>query len=155
MTPIPAPADFDDWDALLALIHASFAYMEGVIDPPSSLHRLDAAGLAAKAQVEHLWIMPDLSGCAFFREDPDALYIGKLAIHPDAQGRGLGRAFVTAAETVARRCALPCLRLETRVELTGNQRAFARMGFVEVGRTAHAGYDRPTSVTMEMPLAAH
>ncbi len=35
--------------AVLALLHRAFAFMEGRIDPPSSLHRLDAAGLAAKA----------------------------------------------------------------------------------------------------------
>nr|WP_249200260.1 GNAT family N-acetyltransferase [Thetidibacter halocola] len=127
--------------------------MAGRIDPPSSLHRLDAAALRDKARDEHLWIAgPPLLGCAFFRNDRDALYIGKLAIHPDAQGRGLGRAFVAGAEGMARRLGLPCLRLQTRVELTGNHAAFAAMGFVRVAETCHAGFDRPTSMTMEKPL---
>ena len=42
---------------------------------------------------------------------------------------------------------LPVLELQTRVELVENQAAFLAMGFVEVGRTAHKGYDRPTSIT--------
>src|SRR3546814_2205076 len=46
------PADFDDWTGLLALLRESFAYMEGRIDPLSSLHRLDASKLAVKAMEE-------------------------------------------------------------------------------------------------------
>lgn len=53
------------------------------------------------------------------------------------------------AETLARRDGNSKLRLETRVELTENHAAFGRMGFVKVSETAHAGFDRPTSITME------
>ena len=42
---------------------------------------------------------------------------------------------------------LAMLGLQTRVELVENQTAFRAMGFQEVGRTAHPGYDRPTSIT--------
>ena len=45
-----------------------------------------------------------------------------------------------------------CLLLETRIELTGNHAAFARMGFEKVGEKAHPGFARPTSITMEKPL---
>src|SRR3546814_3095952 len=48
------PADFDDWTGLPALLRESFAYMEGRIDPLSSLHRLDASKLAVKAMEEEL-----------------------------------------------------------------------------------------------------
>jgi phosphinothricin acetyltransferase len=43
------------------------------------------------------------------------------------------------------------LELKTRVELVENQAAFARMGFVEIGQTSHAGFPNPTSVTMRAP----
>jgi GNAT superfamily N-acetyltransferase len=155
MTPVAAPPGFNDWQGLLDLIMGSFAYMDGRIDPPSSAHRLTPATLAQRAQDEHLWIIRDgarLVGCGFFAEQPGALYLGKLAIAPGHAGRGLGRALVEAAAGVARHRGIPLLRLETRVELTGNQRAFAAMGFSDVARTAHAGYDRPTSVTMERPV---
>ena len=39
------------------------------------------------------------------------------------------------------------------IELTGNQQLFAKLGFVETARTAHQGYDRPTSITMRKALA--
>ncbi|WP_226621582.1 GNAT family N-acetyltransferase [Alloyangia pacifica] len=152
-TPQRAPADFADWQGLLSLILGSFAYMDGRIDPPSSAHRLTPESLRARGQTEHLYIAGSpLSGCAFFAEQPDALYIGKLAIAPEAQGKGLGRAFLTEAETLARNLGLRRLRLETRIELTGNHTAFARFGFVRTAEKAHAGFDRPTSITMEKPL---
>ena len=46
----------------------------------------------------------------------------------------------------------PLLELQTRVELNGNHAAFARLGFRETERTAHAGYERPTSLTMRKAL---
>ena len=47
---------------------------------------------------------------------------------------------------------LPEIELQARVELTENHAAFAAMGFREVGRTAHDGYNRPTSVTMRYTI---
>lgn len=153
LLPFPAPPGFSGWKALLGLILDSFAYMEGRIAPPSSALSLTPETLARRAGQEHLYLAGDpLAGCAFFAEAPGALYIGKLAIAPGVQGKGLGRAFVSEAETLARRLGLPRLRLETRIELAGNHAAFARMGFSRTAETAHPGFDRTTSITMEKPL---
>lgn len=150
------PADgFSDWEALLALLHRAFAFMDGRIDPPSSLHRLDAAGLAAKAAAEAcLLAFRDgrLAGCIFCEPRAGCLYIGKLAVEPAMQGHGIGRALLAAAEAHARARGLPALELQTRVELVENHVAFAAMGFVRTGESAHAGYDRPTSITMRKAL---
>ena len=147
-----ADADFDDWAGLLALLHAAFAGMEGRINPPSSLHRLDAPSLASKAGEETLVLAHDadgrLVGCVFLKHETAALYVGKLAVTPEAQGRGIGRALMRAAEAEARTAGLRRLRLQTRVELTENHETFAAMGFVETARTSHAGFDRPTTVEM-------
>ena len=43
---------YSQYEELLALIMASFAYMDGVIDPPSSAHRLTTASLTDKARDE-------------------------------------------------------------------------------------------------------
>ena len=84
---------------------------------------------------------------------PDHFYLGKLAVLPACQGRGVGRRLLEAAERHAVRAGKPVIELQTRVELTANHRAFRALGFVETGRTAHPGYDRPTSVTMRKRLA--
>ncbi|RUW83531.1 GNAT family N-acetyltransferase, partial [Mesorhizobium sp. M8A.F.Ca.ET.059.01.1.1] len=43
------PADFGRWGDVLALIMRAFAFMDGIIDPPSSAHLLTADALRAKA----------------------------------------------------------------------------------------------------------
>lgn len=150
------PADFARWDELLALIKRAFAYMDGVIDPPSSAHRLTTEGLREKASTEAGFLaMQDdqIVGCIFAAEHARHFYVGKLAVEPGFQGRNVGRALMRAAETLARAAGKPILELQARVELIGNQAAFGRLGFVETERTAHAGYSLPTSVTMRKTLS--
>jgi N-acetylglutamate synthase-like GNAT family acetyltransferase len=146
-------ARFDDWQSLLDLISHAFSYMNEVIDPPSSATRLTLQSLKEKASAEIGYVVRQadtLCGCAFFRpEAPDFLYIGKLAIAPYAQGNGLGRLFLERAIVEARTRGLPKLRLETRVELTGNHACFARWGFEKTAEKAHPGFDRPTFIEMQ------
>lgn len=150
------PDGFDRWNELLGLIRSSFAYMDGVIDPPSSMHRLDIASLAQKARDESVFIARSERGnvgCVFLAMRGDHAYLGKLAVDPACQGAGIGRLLVEAAESEARSRGLAYVELQTRIELAGNQEAFARLGYAETKRTAHPGYDRPTSVTMRKVLA--
>ena len=63
-----------------------------------------------------------------------------------------GRRLFEASIEEARARNLPEIELQARVELTENHAAFAAMGFREVGRTAHDGYNRPTSVTMRYTI---
>lgn len=147
MTPYRALPPFD-WSAILRLIRDEFAYMHARIDPPSSMHRLTEADIAAKAESGEVWLIgaPPVA-CMFLTLQSDSLYLGKLAVRADQRGKGLARALVGLAEGRARALGLPVVELETRIELVENQAAFLKMGFVEVGRKAHAGFDRPTSVT--------
>jgi N-acetylglutamate synthase-like GNAT family acetyltransferase len=146
-----------DWTAVLGLLRRAFAYMEGRIDPPSSLTRLDADDLAVKGTREVALLAccdGDLVGCVFCEPRSDCLYIAKLAVEPVQQGRGIGRLLVAAAEAEARRSGSPALELETRIELIENHKAFASMGFATTAETAHPGFDRPTSITMRKVLSA-
>ena len=65
----PAPAEFGDWEALMALLHAAFAFQHSRIDPPSSLHQFDAASIAVKATEENLFLALDggEDGLGFYR----------------------------------------------------------------------------------------
>jgi ribosomal protein S18 acetylase RimI-like enzyme len=69
------------------------------------------------------------------------------------RGQGLARRLIDQAEARARALQLPALELQTRVELVENQAAFRAMGFEEVGRTAHEGYDHPTSITFRRAVS--
>lgn len=147
------PDTFHDWEGLLGLIHRAFAYMDGLIDPPSSAHRLTPQSLQQKAREEIGYIIThdgELLACAFFRPEPPAfLYVGKLAVAPETQARGLGRALLKQGLSEARALGLSRLRLETRIELVGNHERFARWGFIKTAENAHAGFDRITSIEMQ------
>lgn len=139
----------------MSLILRAFAFMDGRIDPPSSALALTAGSLARKARSETVLLAhlgERLAGCAFLAERGDCIYLGKLAVDPASQGQGIGRALLAAAEDHARRAGKPAIELQTRVELTENHVAFSRLGFRETARTAHAGYRRPTSLTMRKGL---
>lgn len=147
---------FDRWEELLSLILRSFAYMDGVIDPPSSAHRLTAAALKDKAAQEIGFVAASdacLLGCAFLAERDNHFYLGKLAVVPEAQGLGIGRRLLETVEDHVRLSGKPALELQTRIELSANRQAFRHLGFSEVARTVHDGYLRPTSVTMRKVLA--
>jgi ribosomal protein S18 acetylase RimI-like enzyme len=134
--------------AALDLVRAAFAHMDGVVDPPSSVHRLDLAGMARAAAEGEVWVIGDpVLACVTLTPGDGHLYLGKLAVAKVARGRGLAHLLVDLACARAGAMGLPEVRLQTRVELTGNQAAFRAMGFREVGRTAHPGYGRATSIT--------
>jgi GNAT superfamily N-acetyltransferase len=153
---VPIDETFGDWDALLALILTSFAYMQPRIDPSSSALLLTLPSLMEKARVEKAYAAIEsgrLLGCIFCKpEPPDCLYIGKLAVAPDTQGKGVGRLLLQAAEAQATVYGLSCLRLETRIELTENHLVFARLGFVRTAEGCHPGFARPTFVEMRKTL---
>ncbi|NGO52040.1 GNAT family N-acetyltransferase [Allomesorhizobium camelthorni] len=148
-------AGFNRWEEVLSLINRSFAYMDGVIDPPSSAHRLTTESLRREAEEEIGFLATSegrVVGCVFMVEREHDCYVGKLAVEPELQGQGIGKKLVEAAEEFAASCGKEALELQTRIELTANHAAFARLGFRETARTAHAGYERPTSITMRKVL---
>lgn len=143
----------DDLSAILTLIRAAFAGMEGRIDPPSSMHALTEGDIARQAVEGEVWSIgePPLA-CVFLTPRAGSLYLGKLAVMPGHQGRGLGRRMVRVAEDRARALGLPALELSTRVELVENHAAFRAMGFTQTGSASHKGYDRITTLVLTKAL---
>lgn len=146
---------FGRWDELLALILSSFSYMDEIIEPSSSAHRLTLASLAQKATSEIAFAALEedrLVGCVFLKPEADCLYVGKLAVAPSQQGKGVGRRLLTIAEDTARELNLPTLRLDTRIELVGNHTTFGRWGFLKTAEKSHPGFDRVTYIEMRKQL---
>jgi len=151
-----ASPDFADWNSVLLLLQSAFAYMDGRIDPPSSLRRLDVDELRAKARQQSLILAISgdaLVGCALAEVRSDCVYVGKVAVATEYRGRGVARQLLATAESIARRSGLRVLELQTRVELVENHQTFAALGFKKTGETAHPGYTRPTSITMRRYIA--
>ena len=72
----------------------------------------------------------------------DHLLIENIAVHPGAQGRGLGRDLLVFAEREATRRGLTRMALVTHEVMTENQAIYAHFGYTEVGRRAEDGYRR-------------
>jgi N-acetylglutamate synthase-like GNAT family acetyltransferase len=145
----------EDMAPILKLIRECFAYMDGRIDPPSSMHALTETGVAEQARTGEAWVLEEPGvpvACVFLTPKSDRLYIGKLAVADAFRGQGLGRQLIDHAANRAKALGLATLELQTRVELVENQTAFEAMGFVRTGETAHPGYDRPTSITYSRPI---
>lgn len=152
LSPTPrrlAPDERTGW--LLALIRESFSYMDGLIDPPSSMHGLTEADIARQAVQGEVWVI-GREACVFLTPKPPALYIGKLAVAPGARRKGRARALIALAEARAHALSLGALTLQTRIELGENHETFRRLGFIETGATAHPGYAKPTSLTFTRAL---
>jgi len=151
----PIGADFEHWNELLKLIQDSFAYMDGVIDPPSSAHLLTVENLQTKAQDElgfAAFLDDKLAGCVFIKEKEDYFYLGKLAVVPAFEGQGIGRSLLEEAEQQAVAHGKPELELQTRIELTRNHAVFEKLGFRKIAETSHPGFDRTTSITMRKQI---
>jgi GNAT superfamily N-acetyltransferase len=142
-------SDAPDIAAVHDLLCEAFAYMEGRIDPPSSLASLTRDDLRKMAAEGPAWVIRDPMpvACVFCRIEADSLYLGKLAVSRARRGQGLSRLILEAAEAEALRLGLPALLLQSRVELVENHAVFRAMGFHQIAETRHPGYGRTTSLT--------
>lgn len=93
-----------------------------------------------------------LLGVITMQRQVDAIHIFNLAVHPEAQGRGLLHELIDFAEAAARGENKPRLTLYTNVVMTKNRAIYAHLGFTELGEhEAPGGY---RIVLMERPVPA-
>lgn len=145
-----------DAGAIAATIAAAFAQYRGKLVPESGAFRETAESIAAEmAKDTHVIVAErngEMLGCVVIQELEDDLYFGRLAVRPAARGLGLARLLIDAVEAEAKRRGLPGVRLGVRVVLTDNQRLFQSLGYREISREAHPGFDHPTSINMRKSL---
>ena len=79
----------------------------------------------------------------------DHVLLENVAIHPDAAGRGLGKALIAQCEAAARQQGATSIRLYTNAKMTENLAIYPRLGYVETDRRTEDGFDR---VYFEKPL---
>lgn len=83
-----------------------------------------------------------LAGVLVLRAAPDHLLVVNVAVDPDFQGRGHGRALLAFAERRAAELGLPELRLHTNAAMTENIELYRRLGWTEHDRRRERGYSR-------------
>ena len=79
----------------------------------------------------------------FWPDDPAsvALYLHKLAVHPQAQGLGLSSWMVQYAEAEARRAGVQALKLDTGTDRPKLRALYERCGFRPVGQKTVFGFN--------------
>ncbi len=145
-----------DAPGIAAAIAAAFEQYRGKLRPESGAFRETADGIAAELAHDSGAIVAErnnrIVGCVMLKLMEGDLYFGRLSVLPEARGVGLARRLVEAIEDEARRRDLAGVRLGVRVALTDNQRLFQSLGYQEVSREAHEGFDHPTSINMRKAL---
>ena len=143
-----------DADPVAALIRLAFAAIPVPLDPAPSALRETGDGVRAHLASGGGALVDGPVACILWSERDGGLYVGRLAVHPARQGRGLASRLMAAAEAEARRRGLPRLHLGVRLALPGNRRLFARLGFVETRLRTHDGCPAPTWTEAERWLGS-
>lgn len=150
------PATIADAEALAATIAAAFEQYRGKLVPESGAFGETAQSIAAELARDAAAIVAErngaIVGCVMTRVYEGDLYFGRLSVLPAARGLGLAARLIEAVETEARHRGLPGVRLGVRIALTANQKLFASLGYREISREAHPGFDRYTSINMRKGL---
>lgn len=149
-------ATLADAPAIAVTIATAFAQYRGILVPESSAFRETPEAITTQLAAGSSVIVAErngtMIGCVVTEVLEGDLYFGRLAVLPEARGTGLAKRLIGAVEDEARRRGLPGVRLGVRIALEANQRLFNSLGYREISREAHPGFDHPTSINMRKPL---
>lgn len=131
-----------DESAVRATVAAAYGHYVPRIGKPPGPMLDDYARRIADGQT---WLLEEagaVAGILVLESQADALLLDNIAVRPEYQGQGHGRALMAFAEAEARRRGFDTIRLYTHVLMTENQALYRRLGYVETGRTTEKGFDR-------------
>lgn len=144
-----------DAPLIVEVLYRAFREYEGVLDPPSGVHKESVASVREKMETGH-WLMAEEDGravgCVWYENRGEYVYLGRLAVAPEFRGRGIGDALMQAVEAGARAENVLCVRLGVRTVLEKMQGAYERRGYRVIRYETHAGYEKPTYLLMEKVL---
>lgn len=134
------PAEAADVPTVKAVTDAAFEhYIERIGQVPQPMERDHAANVAAG----RVFVTGDpVVGLVVVEEHADHLYLDTIAVHPGAQGQGLGGRLLRFVEAHARASGLSEVRLCTNALMWENQEVYPKFGYEVVERRVDGPYDR-------------
>jgi len=140
MTDRPRPASASEAQAAQATIAAAYRkYLSRMDRPPAPM----LSDISPDIDAGRVWLVGQpVTGVICLISDDDGLLVENVAVHPDAQGTGLGRQLMDFAEDEARRLGLDRLWLYTNEVMTENIAIYTHLGYHEVKRQIEDGYRR-------------
>lgn len=127
---------------IAGLVNAAYAkYIERIGQKPAPM-LADYEALVAQGVVYVLPGDSELRAALVMMPDDEGMFLENIAVHPDFQGRGLGRELMAFVERLAREQGLAGVHLYTNEAMTENLAFYPRLGYQEIGRRAEDGYRR-------------
>jgi ribosomal protein S18 acetylase RimI-like enzyme len=145
MTSSPAqirPARVSDVPALSEIVERAYGiYVERIGRRPAPMND----DYAKKVRDDHVFVADRegaVAGLLVLVAAQDHLLIENVAVDPERQGTGIGRALLAYAETHAAEHHIPELRLYTNAAMTENLTLYPRLGYREDDRRTENGLKR-------------
>lgn len=136
------PAEPADAAAIAACVTAAYSvYLDRMDKPPGPMLD-DYEQIIADHRVFVLEGPEGLAGALVLIDQDGGLLLDNVAIHPDCQGRGLGRRLIAFAEDEARRLGHESLDLYSHVTMTESIALYVSLGYLEFDRRVVRSYDR-------------
>ncbi len=133
-TRLAGPADRTAVEACSRAAYADFARRVGYEPEPLSANY---GPPIAAGQVRILELEGETAGVLVVRDEADHLLLYSIAVAPDHQGKGLGRALMAETERIARQRGFHRVVLYTNEKMTENVRFHARRGYEAFERRAN------------------
>ncbi|WP_022726711.1 GNAT family N-acetyltransferase [Fodinicurvata sediminis] len=144
------PANLSDLAAIERLVEAAYGHYVARIGKPPGPMLDDYAAHIAAGRLHLLFQENTLFGLVVLIENADHMLLDNVAVHPEAQGQGLGRRLIAFAEEHTRQVGYERLLLYTHEAMIENLALYQHLGFREIRRVEEKGYRR---VYMEKMLA--
>lgn len=130
----------EDLSSIREIIAAAYAkYLSRMDRPPAPMLR----DYGSAVDAGEVWVAGDpVTGLISLTQTGDSLLVENVAVHPSAQGTGLGRQLMEFAEHQATDRGLSSVTLYTNELMTENQAIYTRLGYQEKGRQTEDGYRR-------------
>lgn len=108
--------------------------------PPPMETDFDAHIAAGEARVVE--VDGGIAGYLLLKPNDGQMLVINIALHPEMQGRGLGKQILRHAELEAREQGCREMALYTHIKMTENRALYARFGYTEVEERAEEGVER-------------
>jgi ribosomal protein S18 acetylase RimI-like enzyme len=135
------PAAAADVSAIESIVERAYAiYVKRIGGPPGPMHH----DYAEKVRDCDVFVYDDdgtVAGLLVLIAERDRLLLENVAVDPDRQGEGVGRALLDFAEAHALDTGLEEVRLFTHVKMTENQALYRARGYREYERMEGPGFE--------------
>lgn len=124
-------AEPDDADGLASCLDAAYARYEGrIADLPQMSE--DCAGEIAGKQVWLAMLDDQIVGALVLTTGDGFMKLANLAVRPEHNGKGIGRALIALSESEAAKQGFGEMRLNTHIAMPENVRLYSRLGWREM-----------------------